>query len=128
MKAHEQAILSHLAGGKNGAPHPVVKLAIKYWWMSIPVAMAMYGRYRSSMEDEGGYKLWQAFSDFGTVVGPVMTFVSLSELASSMDRRGKLDVGSGQVRDAEYEVTPAQPAQPQPEPMKQAPQYESQEM
>lgn len=104
MNRHQQTALNALRGLPLGnlTEHPIVKMTLRYWWLSIPVGVALYGRYKAQLKDTGSYKLYNAFDDFGSIMGPIMTFVGLSEMAHQMERQGVLREAPG-IRDAEYE-------------------------
>jgi len=70
--------------------HPVVKMAAKYWWFSLPAAMAMYGKFKERKEDKGKVKIHQYFADAADVIGPILTVVSVIELAERLQNEGKL--------------------------------------
>ena len=70
--------------------HPVLKMAAKYWWASLPVGLALYGKIRERMETEGKVKIHQYLSDAADVLGPVLTLVGIIELAERLDSQGKL--------------------------------------
>lgn len=105
MNSKQKVALDALAGM---AGSPIVKLALKYWWLSIPTGLALYGKYkaRASKDD---YKIYHFFDDVGTVLGPIMTFVGLNELATKMEDKGKLDISN--AKEAEYSVVQDQEAQ-----------------
>lgn len=114
MNRNQHAALAALKSLPLGnlTEQPVVKLALRYWWLSLPVGVALYGKYKARMEEQDRYKIYNAFDDFGTIMGPVMTFVGLSELANRMDRSGTLRDAPA-VRDADYTPVESQPAQEQ---------------
>lgn len=64
-------------------------MAAKYWWFSIPAGLALYGKFRSRYEKHG--KLHEYFADTADVLGPVLTLVSVFELATRLQQQGKLD-------------------------------------
>jgi hypothetical protein len=70
--------------------HPLLKMALKYWWLSIPAGIALYGRIqerRAKCEN----KMHHYFGAAAEVLGPVMTLVAMAELSMKMQREGKLD-------------------------------------
>lgn len=103
MNKHQLAAMGALKGALGEVTQsPMIKLALRYWWLSVPVGMALYGRYKARKKEDNEYKLYQAFDDFGMIMGPVMTFVGLSELANQMEAQGKLDRPTS-IRDVEYQ-------------------------
>ncbi|NEN87915.1 MAG: hypothetical protein F6K48_02935 [Okeania sp. SIO3H1] len=72
--------------------HPVLKMASKYWWFSIPAGLALYGKVRERMENpKQKTKIHLYFSDAADVVGPILTLVSVIELAERLQEQGRLD-------------------------------------
>lgn len=73
--------------------HPVLKMATKYWWFSIPAGLALYGKIRERMDKDKGkkVKLYAYFADAASIAGPILTLVSVMELAERLDQKGKLD-------------------------------------
>lgn len=78
-------------GAEGILANPVVALARKYWWASLPVTFMVYGRIRDRMEREKKMKLHHYLVETTEVVGPVLTIVGIFELASRMKQEGKLD-------------------------------------
>lgn len=64
-------------------------MAAKYWWVSLPAGLALYGKIRQRYEKGG--KLHEYFVDAADVIGPVLTLVSVFELATRLEEQGKLD-------------------------------------
>lgn len=95
MKAGQMMKAGRALGAvqKSGVlTHPVLKMAAKYWWFSLPAGMALYGKIRERMEQKKGkVKIHQYFADAADVVGPILTLVSVIELAERLQDQGKLD-------------------------------------
>lgn len=89
------------------ARSPIAKMALRYWWVSIPLGYMIYGRIMDRKATEKKLKPYMILSDVAATLGPVMTLVAMSELASKLERAGKLDPVQ-QVRDAEFTVDPQQ--------------------
>lgn len=83
---------------KNGVfKHPLVKMGLRYWWLSIPAGLALYGRIKERRE-KGENKIHHYFGATAEIFGPIMTIVAMAELASRMDKQGKLDAQAHQQR------------------------------
>jgi hypothetical protein len=92
------------------AKSPLAKMALRYWWVSIPLAYMVYGRIQDRRAKEKKIKPYMILSDVAATLGPVMTLVAMSELANKLERSGKLDPVQT-VREAEFQtVEPQQPA------------------
>lgn len=70
--------------------HPLVKMGLRYWWLSVPAGLALYGRIKERRE-KGERKIHHYFGAAAEVFGPLMTVVAMAELASKLQREGKLD-------------------------------------
>lgn len=86
------------------ARSPIAKMALRYWWVSIPLGYMIYGRIMDRKATEKQLKPYMILSDVAATLGPVMTLVAMSELASKLERAGKLDPQP--IKDAEYTVEP----------------------
>src|SRR6056297_85962 len=70
--------------------HPLLKLALRYWWLSVPAGLALYGRIQERRA-KGETKIHHYFGATAEIVGPIMTVVAMAELAGKMQREGKLE-------------------------------------
>jgi hypothetical protein len=70
--------------------HPLLKMAMRYWWLSIPTGLALYSRIKEN-HAKGNKKVHHYFGAAAEVLGPVMTIVAVAEMASKMNREGRLD-------------------------------------
>lgn len=64
--------------------HPLVKVAVKYWWLAIPAGWAMWtlAKKREKIDAAG------LIQDFGVAFGPVIPIILLGEiLADRADRQ-----------------------------------------
>lgn len=76
---------------QNGAfKHPLAKMAMRYWWLSVPAGIALYGRIQERRE-KGETRVHHYFATAAEVLGPIMTVVTMAELAFKLDREGRLD-------------------------------------
>jgi hypothetical protein len=64
--------------------HPLVKVAVKYWWLAIPAGWAMWtlSKKRDKIDAAG------LIQDFGTCFGPILPIIVLGEMiADRQDRQ-----------------------------------------
>jgi len=89
--------------------HPVARMAKKYWYLSFPLGLGLYGKLRERYE--AGGKVHQYLADTANVISPILTIVAVFELAEKMESKGKLRPQMAQARDVEYEIQQPQEAQ-----------------
>jgi hypothetical protein len=104
-------LAGRLLGGLVGdvSQSPVLKMARRYWYLSIPVALTLYGKLRERWDDKGKVKLHHIFVDAADTLGPILTIVAVFELAGRLEREGKLDApppAASRIRDAQFTVEP----------------------
>jgi hypothetical protein len=96
--------------------NPLIRAAIKYWWLAIPGGIVMYSRLRKrpSIDLEG------VLVDFGVSFGPIIPLIMLSEslARSSSPSIATAVPAASQVKEAQFQVVPPSitPA-PQPFPV-----------
>ncbi len=73
--------------------HPALRLAARYWWVSIPTGLAFYGKVKERKE-KGVVKLHHWFSVAAEVLGPIMTVVAFMELAERMEKKNGNGTGA----------------------------------
>lgn len=66
--------------------HPALRLASRYWWISIPTGLAFWSKVKERRE-KGVVKLHHWFAAAAEVLGPIMTVVTFMELAERMERK-----------------------------------------
>lgn len=91
--------------------NPLVRTAIKYWWLAIPAGIVMYYKIRKAPE----MSLETILTSFGVSFGPIIPLIMLSE---SMSNRTAAPSPAPQVKDAQFQVVsqPSVTATPQPFP------------
>lgn len=92
--------------------NPLVRTAIKYWWLAIPAGIVMYYKIRKAPE----INLETILTSFGVSFGPIFPLIMLSE--SMANRTAAPASAAPQVKDAQFQVVsqPAVTATPQPFP------------
>lgn len=80
---------TQLIGGVPLAQTPIVKMAAKYWWLSIPAGVVIWGKIAERSE-KGKMKPHHYITAAAEGLGPVLTFVALFELAERLESKGKL--------------------------------------
>jgi hypothetical protein len=126
--ANLAAALQGLGGANGILGHPVVKMALRYWWVSVPVGIGFYGKYKQIQSEHGKKaKIYHYINGAADVVGPVLTLVSVAELATRMQEEGKLDRAAQQARDVEFTTVEAPQGSMDPPPpyLQRAPQGSS---
>jgi hypothetical protein len=89
--------------------HPLVKTAIKYWWLALPAGWALY----TLTKERPKVTVGGAITDFSMTFGPIIGLIMLAE---TMERNQKLDVAaaaapakalpvSGEIREAQFNIT-----------------------
>lgn len=94
--------------------NPLVRTAIKYWWLAIPAGIVMYYKIRKAPE----MSLETVLTSFGVSFGPIIPLIMLSESMASKAAPSVLPTPS-QVKDVPFQVvstTPTAPQTPQPFP------------
>jgi hypothetical protein len=78
---------------------PLVRIAVKYWWLMIPAGFVMYLRVskRTSKDIIG------IMEDFGVSFGPVIPLIMLSE---SLAARQQAAAPVGAIKEAQFTVQP----------------------
>lgn len=91
--------------------HPLVKLAVKYWWLAIPAGWAMWtlSKKREKVDAAG------LIQDFGTCFGPVLPIIILGEMCADRAERQQAGTAAavglqGPIRDAAFVVAKPVPA------------------
>ena len=97
--------------------NPLIRAAIKYWWLAIPGGLVMYSRLRKrpSIDLEG------VLVDFGVSFGPIIPLIMLSEALSKSSLSASAAGGPGiqvaAAKDAQFVVHPTVTQTPQPFPV-----------
>jgi hypothetical protein len=107
-----KAIFQTLAGIADN--QPLVRIAIKYWWLAIPGSLVMYYRLRKRPRiDLGG-----VVEDFGFSFGPIIPLIMLSEMLVQKTPPSVVPaIASAPIKDAQFQMaTPAVTQTPQPFP------------
>lgn len=81
-----RGLRSQLGGVAGVVNNPITRLGIRYWWASIPVIVAAWGKYQERKE-KGDVRLHHVISDVGTLLGPVMTIIAMTEFAKRDEER-----------------------------------------
>lgn len=103
MSPHTMQTLAGVLGGM--IDHPVARMAKKYWFLSVPIGLGLYGKLRARYEKNG--KMHEYMADAADVLGPVLTLVAVFELAGRMEEQGKLGPTAAQMaaaKEVEYEI------------------------
>lgn len=111
-----KAAFQALAGLAENSP--LVRAALKYWWLAIPGGLVMYYRLRRRPSID----LPAVFEDFGYSFGPIIPLIMLSESLSKSAAATAAATGAGvpvaQAKDAQFQVvSPAITPAPQPFPV-----------
>ena len=73
-------------GGLSGVvANPLTQAAVRYWWLSIPAGLAIWGSIKERRESGKKLRLHHIFSDVGTIVAPVVSLAMLLNLANRKD-------------------------------------------
>jgi len=92
-------------GGISGlADNPMVRLALRYWWIAAPAGLAAWSMYRNR-KAKGEVTTAHLLADAGTILGPLVSLIMLAEF--SRKEESKI-VAGGQIKDAQF--TPITPA------------------
>lgn len=92
--------------------NPLVRVAIKYWWLAIPAGIVMYYKVRKAPE----MNLETILTSFGVSFGPVIPLIMLSE---SMANRNAAPVAASapiQMKEAQFQVVSPSPVTATPQP------------
>lgn len=68
--------------------NPLTRLAVRYWWLSIPVGIAVWGRFEERRA-AGEVKLHHLIGDAGTILSPFLVLAILSEFAERREEAAK---------------------------------------
>ena len=110
-----KAVFQTLAGIAEN--QPLVRIAIKYWWLAIPGSLVMYYRLRNRK----GITLPAVVEDFGFSFGPIIPLIMLSEMLArnnaTAPAAASVPAIAAPVKDAQFQmVSPAVTPTPQPFP------------
>lgn len=106
-----KAVFQTLAGIAEN--QPLVRIAIKYWWLAIPSGLVMYYRLRK----RGGIDLPAVVEDFGFSFGPVIPLIMLSEMLAKNNAPASPVTAAAPIKDAQFQmVTSTSPVTATPQP------------
>lgn len=93
--------------------NPLIRAAIKYWWLAIPAGIVMYYKVSRAPSKD----LETILTSFGVSFGPVIPLIMLSESLSKSSAVASSAAGTGvPVKEAQFQVVPAISQTPQPFP------------
>lgn len=106
-----KAVFQTLAGIAEN--QPLVRIAIKYWWLAIPSGLVMYYRLRKRSID-----LPAVVEEFGFSFGPVIPLIMLSEMLAKNNTPPVSPVtAAAPIKDAQFQmVTSTSPVTATPQP------------
>ena len=82
--------LSGLASLAQSLPldkmHPVVRVGVRYWWVSVPMALVYWSKIKAR-QSKGKVEYWHYVEDAAAVAMPVMTLVGVFGMIEKMDRQ-----------------------------------------
>jgi len=100
MPPHEVAAMAQTLRGLGGlagaVSNPLTRLALRYWWLSIPVGLSFYGRYKDRKKEHDDMKIYHLMTDLQSSLLPVTLIITLAEFARREERR--------KVQEAEFSV------------------------
>jgi len=94
--------LQALSGIANA--HPLIKIAMRYWWLSLPSAFAFYTLVKARPKNT----MATIIQDFSASFGPVVGLVILAEGAIKKEEQAASLSGfdPGNIKDASFKVQP----------------------
>jgi hypothetical protein len=91
--------------------HPLVRIAVKYWWLAIPAGWAMWTltRKREKIDAAG------LIQDFSISFGPVLPLILLGEMMADREDRKVAEMPKpvgiqGPIKEASFSVKQEAPA------------------
>ena len=66
---------------------PIGRMAVRYWWLSIPVALGIWGKYMERKEKGGKIKFHHFMVDAGAMLAPVGAVIGIAEFARRDEER-----------------------------------------
>lgn len=82
--------------------NPLIRAAIKYWWLAIPAGIVMYYKVSRAPSKD----LETILTSFGVSFGPVIPLIMLSESLAKSSAQVATAVPAAQVKDAQFQVVP----------------------
>lgn len=111
-----KGLKGHMGGLGGVVSNPYTRLAIRYWWLAIPVGLAAWGKYQEK-KAQGKVRLHHILGTLGETIAPVTAIIALGEFARRDEARQFQKQGPN-IRDAEFEIEQGYP-QPQAQPQEQ---------
>jgi hypothetical protein len=89
-------------GGLSGVvDNPLARLAMRYWWLSLPAGFAAYTKYRDR-KAKGEATMANLMTDLGMILAPILSVITLAEFS----RREESTIVGGQIKDAQFTPIP----------------------
>lgn len=93
-----------LAGLANS--HPLVKTALKYWWLALPAGWAFY----SLTKERPKVSVGGVISDFSLTFGPIISIIMLAEMIEQKQKpatpvQAPVQGLSGEIKEAQFNIT-----------------------
>lgn len=65
--------------------NPLTRLALRYWWFSIPIGLAVWGQFRERNQ-KGEVKLHHLIQDTGSILSPFLVLAILTEFSERREQ------------------------------------------
>jgi len=101
------SLISSLAG--IATKSPMARIALKYWWLSIPAGIALYGRIKKRRDKGEKIDCMSTLDDVGAVLTPVMPIIILGEMLAQQETAA----GMGHLKQAQ-QIPPQSAPVPSP--------------
>jgi len=92
--------------------NPLIRAAIKYWWLAIPASIVMYYKVSRAPKKD----LETILTSFGVSFGPVIPLIMLSESLARTQVTVAAPAAASSVKDAQFQVVSSPAITPTPQP------------